>query len=259
MFLIFVVFSMFLNSTFAVDNVSEEQKKDKMRKMEEARKRVMTMLQQKMKHMDINKIYTNYKKKPVVNPKLDVIKDRVYGKKDAKYKILVFSDFACGHCSKASFNLKARVDENKDKVNLNYAFFPLDKDCNKNLAGKLSDYSCPSVKLALCAEKEGKLNDAIPYLYTKKPDASKKEKTDVDKLIKVMGKDLKLKDLKNCMSSDWLKKRIQEENDIYKGLTIRGTPIVLLNGKELGPIYKSDVLFKQFLNKLDSEENPKRK
>ena len=251
-----------ISSTQGVETKSKTSQKkqlskEEMKKMQETRNKIMMMLQSKMKNLDINKIYDNYKKKPVLNPNVSSILGREYGDKKAKYKMLIFSDFACSHCGKASSDLRSRVDENKNLVNLNYIFFPLDKDCNKNLSGKLSDYSCPAFKLALCSEKQGKLKEAIPYLYSKKPDLSKKEKLDLDKLVASMQKELKLKDLKECLSSSWLKEKIIAENNIYKGIKIRGTPIVLLNGKELGPIYKSNVLFKQFLKKLDSEENSK--
>ncbi len=257
MFIIVTVFSLLLNTCPAAENKKID--KQDIKKMEETRKKIMMALQQKMKNLDISKVYQKYKSNPIMNPKIGSIKDRFYGKKDAKYKMLIFSDFACGHCSKTSSDLKLRVDENKELVNLNYIFFPLDKDCNKNIAGKLSDYSCPAFKLALCSEKQGKLKEAIPYLYSKKPNFSKKEKLDLDKLVGSMQKELKLKDLKECMSSSWLKEKIVAENNIYKGIKIRGTPIVLLNGKELLPVYKSNVLFKQFLKKLDSEENSKRR
>ena len=172
--------------------------------------------------------------------------------------MVIFSDFACGHCKVVSKDLMSRVDENKNDINLKYVFFPLDKMCNKNLAGKLSDYSCPAFKLALCSEKAGKLKEAIPYLYEKNPLTIKNTKFDQKSFVSSMEKDLKLKGLEECLNSDWLKKKEEQENLIYKGLSIPGTPIVLLNGKKMKPVYKSNVLFKEFIKKVNLEKNSNR-
>lgn len=265
MFLVILISSLLFNYCYPTTNpenkpsAKRQLTKEEMKKMEETRNKIMTMLQQKMKNLDINKIYDVYKKRPLMNPNTASIQDRIYGKKNAKHKLLIFSDFACTHCANASNNLRARVDENKDVINLNYIFFPLDKDCNKNLKGKLSDYSCPAFKMALCSEKEGKLKEATSYLYDNKPVVSKDKKFDEGTFINTMQKGLGLKDLRTCMSSDWLKKKIETENSIYKGMKIKGTPIILLDGKELPPVYKSKELFKQFLKKLELEENSNRR
>jgi len=273
MFLIILISSVLFNycnattNTTVEKNIQQQSKpntkkklsKEEMKKLEETRNKIMMMLQQKMKNLDMNKIYDTYNKRPLMNPNTSSIQDRVYGKKNTKHKLLVFSDFACTHCANASNNLRARVDENKDAVNLNYIFFPLDKDCNKNLKGKLSDYSCPAFKMALCSEKEGKLKEAISYLYDNKPVISKDKKFDANVFLNTMQKTLGLKDIRTCMSSDWLKKKIETENNIYKGIKIKGTPIILLDGKELPPVYKSKELFKQFLKTIELKENSNRR
>lgn len=247
-----LVLSLLLNMVPA-----QEKPKVDMKKAEELRKKTMMVLQQKLNNMDTGKAYQKYKTNPTKNPNLSYIKDRLYGDKNAKNALVMFSDFACGHCKKASKDIMARVDENKKDVNLKYVFFPLDKECNKNLKGKLSDYSCPSFKVALCSEKEGKLKEAIPYLYEKGQIVFRDKKADIKLFVSSVGNDLKLKNLSECFNSDWLKKRMEEENLIYKGLAIPGTPIVLLNGKELMPVYRSKVLFKEFINRVNLEKDPK--
>jgi len=259
MLFIFLVFSSLLNIYSETTNtVPKENPKISIQKVEEAKKKAMLMLNQKLKNLDINKMYLGYKTEPIINPNLSYVADRLYGKKTAKNTLVIFSDFACGHCKIVSKDLMSRVDENKDDVNLKYVFFPLDNTCNKNLAGKLSDYSCPAFKLALCSEKVGKLKEAILYLYEKNPLNVKGKIFDQKSFISSMEKDLKVSGMQECLNSDWLKKKVEQENLIYKGLTIPGTPIVLLNGRKLNPIYKSKVLFKEFIRKVNLEKDSNR-
>ena len=200
-------------------------------------------------------VYEKYKSKPFVNINLvEPVRGRVYGKKNAKNKIIVLSDFACGHCVTASKNLKARVDENINDVNLTYVFYPLDGVCNPVSKGKLSDYSCFSTKLALCTEKQGKVRKAMDFLYGNQQLGNKKP-LDQKAFINKMEKELKLAKLSECLGSTWLEHRLKIENDVYKGMNIPGTPYILLNNKELGSVYKFKDSFREFMKYVNLKKD----
>jgi protein-disulfide isomerase len=160
-----LIFNMFLYCE-QPKKMSPEDVKQAKQRINEMKKKVAEKMDTAMIASQPSAVYDKYKAKPVQKLNLiEPVKSRVYGKKTAKNKIVVLSDFACGHCITASKELKARIDENKDLVNLTYVFYPLDRVCNPYSKGKLSDYSCISTKLALCAEKQGKVWKAMDFLY----------------------------------------------------------------------------------------------
>lgn len=225
---------------------------------EEKRQEVLKIVQKNMAQSQPEAIYASYLKNEIMAPNLEPVKDRIYGSKKARNKMVVFADFACGHCKMASKELKARVNENKDLVNLTYVFYPLDKLCNKAVNGKLSDYSCTAARLALCAEKSKKVWKGIDYLYDHQEDG-RKYPFDSTAFAKSMGKNLKIKDLQTCMNSKWADDKLENEQLVHKGLNIPGTPIILLNNRRLGNTYKSDKLFSGFIKYLDLKEHPQGK
>ncbi len=252
---------MFLSVCCFAEEPTKEKKiitKEQLKTIEQKRQKVINVAQKAALETQPEFIYESYLKSEVMVPNLDPVKNRVYGNKTAKNKLVVFADFACGHCKDASKELKLRVNENKQLVNLTYVFYPLDKACNKVLRGKLSDYSCVSAKLALCSEKEGKVWKAIDYLYAHKDD-SRKLPFDTKKFISDMSKKLNLKGLDTCYSSKWVEDKLVEETTVHKNLKIPGTPIVLLNNKRLGGTYKSKVVFSKFIKFLDLKEHAQRK
>jgi protein-disulfide isomerase len=225
---------------------------------EEKRKEVLTLAGKALAESQPDSVYAQYLKGEVMVPNLEPVKGRVYGNKTARNKMVIFADFACGHCKIASKELKARVNENKSLVNLTYVLYPLDKVCNKAVNGKLSDYSCVAARLALCAEKNGKVWKGIDYLYEHQSDGIKYP-FDPRPFAKGMGKKLKIKDIDVCMNSKWVDDQLNNEQLVHKGLNIPGTPIVLLNNRRMGNTYKSDKIFGGFIKYLDLKEHPQGK
>ncbi len=199
-----------------------------------------------LEQMQPDLIYKKYSANPLIEIKLSGLKNRSRGSKNPKHKMVVFTDFACSICSRVSAELKQRLEENKNRLEIVYVLFPLDKKCNASLKGKYSNYSCFSAELALCAEKEGKFFESFDYLYKKRP--SKTTVIDENVFISQMSKELKLKDLNNCMTSGWLKKRMVSENNIYKNIKIPGTPYIFLDGRQLNKIYRFKESFSDFLD-----------
>ena len=252
---------MFLMSFSYAEEAKKEPQKistEKFKIIQEKRQEVLKAVQKAAFDSQPDVLYNKHLKNEVMRPNIEPVKNRVYGKKGVRNKIVLFADFACGHCKDASKDIKARIDENKDLVNLTYIFYPLDGVCNKSLKGKLSSYSCPSAKLALCAEKENKLWKAIDYLYAHQED-SRKQTFDINNFVKKMSSDLKIKGLDTCINSKWVEERLNNEQLVYKNLKIPGTPIVLLNNRRLVGVYKDKDLFAKFIKYVDLKEHPKGK
>ena len=255
------VLLIFSISVYAVEGkqMTPEEIKETKQKMAEVNKKISEKVGQALEGSMTPSLYEKYKAKPVIKPNLaEPVKSRIYGNKTASNNMVVFSDFACSHCKTAAKDLKARINENKKEVNITYVLFPLDSKCNPYTKGKLSDYSCSSTKLALCAEKQGKIWKAMDFLYENQ-ELGNKIPFDVNSFVKKMEKKLVLKNLQECLSSPWLEQRLKQEQEVYKDLKIPGTPFVLLNNKQIGTVYKFQQPFKDFLKYLNLKENPERK
>jgi len=238
---------------------NKDQLQEQLNKANEINKKVAEKMKQVVGEVLPSSIYEKYKAKPILRINLiEPVKSRVYGKRSAKNKIIVFSDFACSHCKTASKELKARINENKDLVNLTYVFYPLDKACNPNARGKLSGYSCIGVKLALCAEKQGKVWQAIDFLYDDQQTGNVAP-FDARSFIKKIEKELNLVGLNECLSSKWLEQRLKKEHEVYKGMDIPGTPYVILNNRQLSNVFKFEDSFNEFMKYFNSKENSKGK
>ena len=252
---------LYITMLFSLSCFAEEPKKlsnEQLKMALEKRKEVLELTGKAITKIQPESIYADYLKTEKMIPNLEPVKDRVYGNKTARNKLVVFADFACGHCKVSSKELKSRVDENKNLVNLTYVFYPLDKACNKAVKGKLSDYSCMAARLALCSEKDGKVWKGIDYLYEHQSDGVKKP-LDSKTFAKNMGKKLNIKDIDVCMSSKWVDDKLNNEQLVHKGLNIPGTPIVLLNNRRLGNTYRSDKVFGDFIKYFDLKEHPQGK
>ena len=250
---------MFLSSAcFAQDIAKKIITKEQLKIIEQKRQTALKVVQKVAIETQPDSLYDKYVKSETMIPNLESIKNRIYGNKNAKNKLVVFADFACGHCKVTSKELKLRVDENKQLVNLTYVFYPLDQLCNKAVKGKLSDYSCLSAKLALCAEKEGKVWKAIDYLYEQQ-DTSRQQPFNTKKFISDMSKKINVKGLDACLISKWVDDKLIKEATVHKELKIPGTPIVLLNNKRFAGTYKSKDVFSKFIKILDLKENAQRK
>jgi len=252
-----IVFSVFLNS-LCLAEPTQKLTPEQLKVVEEKKKEMLKTVQKVLIHSQPESIYADYLKSEIMVPNLEPVKDRVYGDKSAKDKLVVFAAFACGHCKTASKDLKARVNENKKLVNLTYVLYPLDQACNKFVKGKFSDYSCVASKLALCSEKKGKIWKAIDYLYEHQTEG-KQFPFDPKTFTKNMSGKLKISDLDACINSKWVEERLNNEQLVYKDLKIPGTPIILLNNRRLGNTYKSQTVFGNFIKYLDLKEHPKGK
>ncbi len=211
---IFVCISLIFNTfVFAQEKQAPTQEEIKQAKIKavEINNKMSQKVKQALTMSMPDALYNKYISKPIIKPNLvEPMKSRIYGNKNAKDKIVIFSDFACSHCKVASKELKDRIDENRKKVNLTYIFFPLDKACNPYTKGKLSSYSCASAQLALCAEKQGKVWKAIDFLYDNQ-ELGNIEPLLLDTIVKKMEKELSISKIDECLKSKWLEQRLKKE------------------------------------------------
>ena len=142
------------------------------------------------------------------------------GNKDAKNKLLVFSDPLCPFCMDFVPDLIEFVKENSKDFALYYYHFPIIQ---------AHPAAVTLIKAAIVAEQNGEKN-VIERLYSNATDFKSRE-TDEAKNLKAFNEKLK----SNIKLEDIKDKKIEERfsEDIVKArkIMVKGTPTLFVNGK----------------------------
>ncbi len=142
----------------------------------------------------------------------------IYGNKDAKHKIVIFSDPLCPFCKGFVPGALQNLKKEPNKFAVYYYHFPL---------LRLHPASATLVKAAAAAELQG-VKDVVLRLYTVKINPREK---DVEKILaafnKVEGTNITVADI----NSEAVKKQIESDVSVARDLMVAGTPTVYLDGK----------------------------
>ena len=142
----------------------------------------------------------------------------IYGNKDAKHKIVIFSDPLCPFCKGFVPGALQNLKKEPNKFAVYYYHFPL---------LRLHPASGTLVKAAVAAELQG-VKNVILRLYTVKINPREK---DVNKILaafnKVEGTKITVADI----NSEAVKKQTKNDVDVARDLMVGGTPTVYLDGK----------------------------
>ena len=142
------------------------------------------------------------------------------GNRDAKNKLLVFSDPLCPFCMDFVPDLIEFVKKHPKDFGLYYYHFPI---------ASIHPAAVTLIKAAMVAEKNGE-KDVIERLYANATDFKSRE-TDVSKNLKSFNEKLK----SNVKLEDIEDKKIEERfsEDIVKArkIMVKGTPTLFVNGK----------------------------
>lgn len=149
---------------------------------------------------------------------------------DAPLRISVFSDFQCPFCKVVSEQMPGLARRYKDKLNIQYMFFPLDNACNTNVKGSFHQYACKAAILAACDEKKfAEVHDEI---------FSAQEKLSDDTLMDIAKKH----GMEKCLTDEAIKNKVIAIINQAAKYNIRSTPTMIVNGKKIeGTV--SDVQF----------------
>ena len=142
----------------------------------------------------------------------------IYGNKNAKHKIVIFSDPLCPFCKGFVPGAIKNMKKEPNKFAIYYYHFPLIR---------IHPASAILVKAAAAAELQG-VKDVVLKLYTVK--ISPREK-DVNKILaafnKVEGTHITLSDI----NSKIVKQHVKADTSVASDLMVAGTPTVYLDGK----------------------------
>lgn len=157
---------------------------------------------------------------------------------DAPLRVSVFSDFQCPYCKAVAEQLSKLIKEFRNKINIQYMFYPLDPSCNKEMKGGLHAHACAAAYLAAC-EKE-KFVDVHDYIFEHQNEISSSN-------LKLWAKKFQI-DAK-CLFKKEVQDKIQQTLNAGKQYKLRSTPTMIINGKKLEGMIPT-VHLKSILNSL---------
>lgn len=153
------------------------------------------------------------------------------GSAQAPVRITEFADVLCGHCAMLNRTLAAlRERLPADAFAIEPRWFPLDPACNPALAGESRQpVRCLAAKAAICVENEPDAYRFADDLFENQEDLSPERVFDL--AAPWMPRDR----LQACIDSDETEARLRSDLEWAEAHQIRGTPLVLVNGREALP------------------------
>ena len=162
----------------------------------------------------------DYKKtmKPELKPEIYNEKHLIAGDKNAKHKLVVFSDPQCPFCKSIIPEVYAAVKANPDVFSLYYYHFPLLR------IHPVSDI----ISRAMLVEQNKGNNDKIIEMYSFKVDPREVNAT---KVLADLNKQYKLNITEEQINTDEIQKEIMFDKDMSTKSMISGTPTIYLDGQ----------------------------
>jgi protein-disulfide isomerase len=163
---------------------------------------------------------TNYGKvlKPTLPKEIYNDEHLLMGNKDAKHKLVVFSDPQCPFCQDVMPDIFKAVKEHPDTFALYYYHLPLKR---------LHPVSDTLTKVMHVAQKEGK-TDMVANMYNLKISI---RETNEDKILKEIDKQFGYKLTKEQINTKEVKDALKADEDMAARMMVTGTPTVYLDGK----------------------------
>lgn len=140
---------------------------------------------------------------------------------DAPIRVTLFSDFQCPFCESVATQFDDIMEEYKDKINVQYMFYPLDITCNKDMQRSLHPYACDAAYLAACdTEKFKEIHD---YIFANQKGINATSLRDWEKKFGLSG----------CFENKDNQDVVQQTLDAGKFYKLRSTPTMIINGKKI--------------------------
>ena len=139
----------------------------------------------------------------------------------APLRITIFSDFECPFCKVVAEQMRPLINEFKDKINIQYMFYPLDNACNPNIKSSFHQHACKAAYLAACDKSQfATIHDVI---------FSRQEQLSFENLTlweKEFG-------LSECFKNKQVQDEIMQTINAGNQYNLKSTPTMIVNGKKL--------------------------
>lgn len=143
----------------------------------------------------------------------------VWGPKDAKIKMVAFSDFTCHFCEQASKTVDKLLNEFPNEINLTFKHMPLDE---KGPGGIASAYF-----IAIAQQDENKAWEFYKKMFAHRENLLAEGEPFIKKTAKEL--DLDMKKLEKDVKGKKVKEIMAEDQEDAQKLGVEGTPYFLVD------------------------------
>lgn len=170
--------------------------------------------------------------------------DLVMGNREAKVRVIEFSDFQCPYCRAFQPAVKQMLDEYKDRIVYVYKQFPLTS---------IHPQAEPAALAVECANEQGKWFEYGDYLFSRQDEWGK---TEGAQKFKDYARTLRLDAAKfgKCVDDKTYADRVQAGLSEGEQFGITGTPGTFVNGKFVGGFVSYEELKKLIDEELATAE-----
>lgn len=166
----------------------------------------------------------NQKQMPVENI-ISLDSSLVLGTLSGKNTLIIFTDFQCPACQRASDIVKSFIQRGDTKVIIKN--YPLSSECNNSVNHNMHPWSCLAALGSVCAFEQGKLDEFYYTVYANQ--GAIKTKEELWRTLSFTS--LNMSQLESCIRGVWAENKVQQ--DIVDGdkLGLQGTPTLYFNNK----------------------------
>lgn len=150
------------------------------------------------------------------------------GPRSAPVKIVEYSDFECGMCSRAHLLMIQLLHRYQGRIHFEHRDYPLDQTCNRSIDRPFHEVSCQAAYYARCAAKQGRFWRFAGLLFANQHDLGL---SDLQQYAAAAG--LSWPALQACVANGDVQQAVLADVEAGIRLNIRGTPTFLINGKEV--------------------------
>lgn len=140
---------------------------------------------------------------------------------ESPIRIAVFSDFQCPFCKVVSDQLPELLRRYKDKVSIQYFFYPLDAKCNSNVKGRFHEHACDAAMIAAC--DPAKFHAVHDEIFAAQEQLGSGALRDI----------AKKHGLENCFENEEVKNKVITAINQGAKFNLKSTPTIILNGKKI--------------------------
>ncbi len=160
------------------------------------------------------------------------------GSREAPVSIVEFADFECPGCRRMYPVLHDVLKEHEGQYTFVFKNYPLDSDCNPFITRQFHLNACNAALLTRCAAEQGKLKEAVDFLFTDKTIENREGRPGPevrDAMVAACATQLGLDGaaLRECVVSRRHLKRVQEDINEGQRLGLDSTPSLWVNGRPL--------------------------
>jgi protein-disulfide isomerase/uncharacterized membrane protein len=143
------------------------------------------------------------------------------GNASSPIQIAIFSDFQCPFCQKIAHQFEGLARRYKDKISIQYFFYPLDSKCNSEVKRAVHPHACEAAYIAACSpEKFLAVHDEI---------FKNQEIIDTAFLQNLEKKH----GLNGCAENIDVQQQVFKLVKVGAGYNIKGTPTLIINGVKI--------------------------